>query len=62
MVWGLISCEGPIALCKVECNLNSDNFIENILKKCSIFLIKKLKIEFIKFKKIVQNSIHLKKL
>ena len=33
MVWGLISFTGPIALCKVEGKLNSDNYIENILKK-----------------------------
>ena len=42
MVWGMICYQGPLSLCKIEGNLNSQVYIEEILKK---YVIKNKKIK-----------------
>ena len=32
MIWGMISYDGPISFCEVEGRLNSEKYIEDILK------------------------------
>lgn len=42
MIWGMIGYEGPIAFCEVDGRLNSDKYIDDILKKY-VICNKKLK-------------------